>query len=79
MVYFLKFMIFCFCRNLVIILGMVISGKLIFRSESWLSRKYMGVWSLEFVVIRKSRVVLFSRLMMNTVVMRKNKIRWGFV
>ena len=70
-------MVFFSLTRLESILGMVVVVYQISRKDNTLMKKYMGVWSLESVAIRKSRVVLPSRPMMNTVAMRKNRTRWG--
>lgn len=66
-------MAFSPCRKSATILGMVTSGKPTSRTESWLSRKYIGVWSLESVAIRKIRIVLPSKPVVNTVATRKKR------
>lgn len=64
-------------RKLAAILGMVTSGKPTSNRESWLSRKYMGVWSLESVWIRKSRMALPRRPVVNVAATRENRTRCG--
>ena len=48
-------------RKLAAILGTVVEMYIMSMMESWLRRKYMGVWSLRSSLMRRTSVMLPSR------------------